>query len=196
MYSCLQRRLLRRQTISDFRATDWNDALVIEIDRLRCGQAHERILGTGYRLLRRAIEAGPDLILLLEDDLRFNRHLRSNLERWHPLAGIGRRDFFFGSLFNPRVRERECHRDRAYIVAEPRSVFGSQALVLSWASARYMIEHWDAVDGPLDFKLSRLAAQVGPIYFHWPSLVQHVGYSSTWGGPFFRAFDFQPDWTA
>jgi len=196
MMSCAERSLLRCQTLSDLRATDWDEEPAIEINQTASGEARERILATAFRLLFRAIDTRPDIILFLEDDLRFNRHLRANLGCWHPLSGIGRGCHFFGSLYNPRVQELERHNDRGYFIADPRSIFGSQALILSLATVRHLVEHWDEVDGLLDFKMSRLAAAVCPIYYHIPSLVQHVGYSSTWGGPYHRACDFRPDWKA
>ena len=46
-----------------------------------------------------------------------------------------------------------------------------------------------------DIKISRLAAQLDePIFYHVPSLVQHVGKRSTWGGKFHFAADYDPLW--
>jgi hypothetical protein len=46
-----------------------------------------------------------------------------------------------------------------------------------------------------DIKMSRLAAKIGkPIYYHSPSLVQHVGQASVWGGSFHQSADFDADW--
>jgi hypothetical protein len=196
MFSCAERSALRCQTLSDLRASDWDEEPAIEIDQRAFGQAGERIPATAFRLLVRAIETGSDIILFLEGDLRFNRHLRANLGCWHPLAGISRDCHFFGSLYYPRVRELERRSDLGYFLADPRSIFGSQALIFSWATGLHLVKHWHEVDGLPDFRMSRLAADVCPIYYHVPSLVQHVGHSSTWGGPYHRAHDFRPDWKA
>jgi hypothetical protein len=41
-----------------------------------------------------------------------------------------------------------------------------------------------------------LAARLGPIYYHTPSLVQHLGRQSAWGGHFHYAPDFDPKFKA
>jgi len=47
--------------------------------------------------------------------------------------------------------------------------------VMSRKMAEHFVEHWWEVEGMQDIKMSRLAAQLAPIYYHQPSLVQHVG---------------------
>jgi hypothetical protein len=49
-----------------------------------------------------------------------------------------------------------------------------------------------------DIKMSRLAARLGPIYYHLPSLVQHVGVKSTWtdDSRFHDTKSFDRDWRA
>jgi SAM-dependent methyltransferase len=42
--------------------------------------------------------------------------------------------------------------------------------------------------------MSRLAARVCRIYYHLPSLVQHVGRQSVWGGHYHYTPDFDPEW--
>jgi hypothetical protein len=88
-----------------------------------------------------------------------------------------------------------CHHE-AYFVADVKYVQGSQAFILSLASACHLIEHWDELDDPHDFRMPRLLGKVCSVYYHTPSLVQHVGRSSTWGGPYLRADDFRSDWKA
>jgi len=67
-----------------------------------------------------------------------------------------------------------------YFVAYAESVYGSQAFVMSREMAEHFVANWWDVEGMQDIKMSRLAAQKGPIYYHQPSLVQHVGLVSTW----------------
>jgi hypothetical protein len=50
--------------------------------------------------------------------------------------------------------------------------------------------------GPLDLRISRLAARWSPIWYHHASLVQHRPVASTWGGTTHVAIDFSPDWRA
>jgi hypothetical protein len=194
MLSCEERTGVRRQTLASFRATDWNESPNVDIDSLTCGERVARMVRNYFELVQRGVDSKSELILLLEDDLRFNRHLRYNLERWYPLANAGQAQHFLGSLFNPNIRMLERHDDKSFAIADPKFVFGSQALVVSSSTARHVAERWDKVQGPHDLRVFRLASEVCPLYFHCPSLVQHVGFSSTWGGPFQRANDFQPDW--
>ncbi len=77
------------------------------------------------------------------------------------------------------------------------SAFGSQALLLSKEAIDYILPRWNDVSGAQDIKISRLADRLGsPILYHAPSLVQHVGTQSTWGGGFHQARDFDPFWKA
>jgi len=46
-----------------------------------------------------------------------------------------------------------------------------------------------------DGRLARLAGRLGPLWLHTPSLVQHVGGRSVWGGVFLQAEDFSALWT-
>jgi hypothetical protein len=78
---------------------------------------------------------------------------------------------------------------------DPESIFGSQAFLLSRETAIYVVKHWDSVEGMQDIKMSRLAARLAePVFYHAPSLVQHVGRKSTWGGGFHRARDYDRYW--
>ncbi len=115
-------------------------------------------------------------ILFLEDDLDFNRHIRHNLHNWGPVKN---KTVTLASLYNPRVRELACDlRNNARIV-EPHSVFGSQAFLISRPTVEYLLRHWKKVDGMQDIKISRLAGLLrNPIFYHAPSLVQHIGVQS------------------
>ena len=94
-------------------------------------------------------------------------------------------------------RELACDlRNNARIVA-PHSVFGSQAFLISRPTVEHLIRHWKKVDGMQDIKISRLAGLLrNPIFYHAPSLVQHIGVHSVWGGSFHQAMDFDSAWTA
>jgi hypothetical protein len=194
--SCPERELARRQTLENLQATDWLAQPEIEVDNSNYERRQERQERAACRLLHRAIANAPEFILFLEDDLQFNQHLRHNLEHWHPLRQANANDHYFGSLYNPTIRELTRDSNRAFFVADPECVYGSQAFVFSKATARYMAMHWDEVSGMQDIKMSRLAARVCPIYYHTPSLVQHVGVNSVWGGHFHWANDFHSAWKA
>lgn len=149
------------------------------------------------KTLRRTIAEKAELILLLEDDLIFNKHLSHNVHAWHPVRQLRRGQHFFGSLYNSGVTFDRLVPALAYGEARPQSVLGSQAFLISRATARYMVTCW-GVESALhvDVKLRCLAARQCPLFYHIPSLVQHVGYESTWEGPMLSACDFDPDWRA
>ena len=196
MLSCPERAAMRRRTLANLQLTDWADTAWVELDPGTAERKQDRQTQTALRLLERAAGDGHDFMLFLEDDLEFNRYLRHNLERWQPLRDAARAGHFFASLYNPNVRSLMRGPDQAFFVADPNSVYGSQAFLLSWATARHIVTHWDDVIGMQDIKMSRLAAGLGPIYYHVPSLVQHIGTVSAWGGVFHSAPDFDAEWKA
>lgn len=199
MLSCPARAAVCARTLRRLGATDWGQITAVVVDDTNCERRQERQERTARRLLERAItEAGDvDLLLLLEDDLAFSRHLRHNLANWPPVASLERGDHFFGSLYDPGVARRwAVDGDRHYWEADPEAVYGSQAFVIAPATARYVAERWDEVPGMQDIKLSRLAAAVCPVIYHAPSLIQHVGEESAWGGAFHRASDYDESWRA
>lgn len=192
--SCPERESVRAQTLQNLHATDWPGSPRVVIDPVKYPRHQERQEKNALRLLQQAVEEASDVILFLEDDLQFNHHLRCNLENWAPLRQCAEGDFFFGSLYNPGVSELKRYAHLNFFVANPISVYGSQAFILSRATAEYAITHWDEVEGMQDIKISRLAAQRSSLFYHQPSLVQHLGASSVWGGSFHTARDFQPGW--
>jgi hypothetical protein len=62
--------------------------------------------------------------------------------------------------------------------------------------ASHLLKHWGEEVGAADLRMPRIAARICPVYMHAPSLVQHVGGESTWGGPFHQAHDFDQSWKA
>jgi hypothetical protein len=196
MMSCPDRAGMRDQTLRNLAATDWHDEVRVEIDSTAHERRQERQEATARRLLERAVADGPEFILFLEDDLQFNRHLRHNLCHWPPLLKTGSGAHFFASLYNPLVAALEVRHDQAFLKAHPESVYGSQSFLISLSTARYILEHWSEIPGMQDIKMSRLGARVTPIFYHTPSMVQHVGQTSAWGGRYHMAYDFAPDWKA
>jgi predicted O-methyltransferase YrrM len=195
MLSCPAREAIRGQTLANLAATDWGEPAIVEIDQTTHERRQQRQTETAFRLLQRAVGDGLDFFLFLEDDLDFNRNLRRNLQQWYPLTQITPGDHFFASLYNPNVRALDRDDAKSFFIADPDSVYGSQAFLLSAATARHVVEKWESHIGMQDIKMSRLAAQVTSIYYHRPSLAQHTGQDSAWGGPYHQAPDFQREWT-
>jgi hypothetical protein len=195
MLSCPGREHLRAGTLRNLARTDWDEEPRVVLDETAYARRQERQEETALRLLEEALAHDAELVLFLEDDLVFNRHLRHNLECWSPLAEAGA-GHFFASLYNPSVTARSRDPGRAFFVAEPECVYGSQALLLARMTVRHAVERWHEVPGMQDVKLSRLAAPFCSLYYHAPSLVQHVGLVSSWGGPYHEARDYDADWRA
>src|SRR5947207_1532362 len=105
MLSCRERALVRRETIERLGVTDWGEPPHVVLDEASCERPQERQARNARSLLARAIADGPDYLLFLEDDLEFNRYLRRNLASWMPLAATPPGGHFFGSVYNPGVRE-------------------------------------------------------------------------------------------
>lgn len=193
MISCAERQIVREQTLRNLAATDWGEEPVfLQMDASRFESKEDRQTETALRLLEESLQFRTEYILFLEDDLDFNRHIRHNLAHWAPLQN---REVTLAGLYNPGLPELACdHRDRCWIIA-PTAVFGSQAFLISRKTAKYLIEHWNEIEGKQDLKMSRLAGRLGPpLLYHCPSLVQHVGRDSVWGGFFHKAADFDREW--
>jgi ADP-heptose:LPS heptosyltransferase len=195
MISCTERNEVRGQTLNNLAKTDWGSLpLHIHFDNPGGGTASQRQLQSSRLALKKSLDYRADYILFLEDDLDFNRHIRHNLCNWKP---VRLRAVTLAGLYNPGLREKACDIRSNTRVVDATSVFGSQALLLSKEAIDYIVRRWDDVAGLQDIKISRLAARLGnPMLYHAPSLVQHVGSRSTWGGGFHQAFDFDPVWKA
>jgi len=196
MVTCPEREPLRRQTLGNLGATDWEGEVDLAVDGGSGQDRIARIDATWRDALGRAANATADVVLVLEDDLDFNRHLRENLTSWPRLRGVGGTQPFFASLYNPGLPamhtwiESRCH------IMDPNGCWGAQAFVMSPVMARYLLECWSDFGGEPDIRMPRLAGRAVPIYYHRPSLVEHIGDVSTWGGRHHRAVDFDRDWRA
>ena len=128
MISCPDRDAVREQTLESLTESDWADAHVhVEMDKTQFERRQERQEHTALMALQQGQELDADYLLFLEDDLIFNRHLRFNLECWAPLR---QKAVSLASLYNPGVRERERCAVESWLVADPDSIFGSQAFTL------------------------------------------------------------------
>lgn len=196
MISCPERSGVRERTIEHISATDWRDAPEVVIDDAAHIGKIARIDATWRRALGRAASADADAVLMLEDDLDFNLHLRENLSRWSRTRGVSRHQPFYASLYNPGLAAVHTRPAECYHVMAPGGCWGAQALVMSPALADYFVRHWDEESGEPDIRMPRLASRFVPIYYHLPSLVEHVGHMSTWGGIAHTAVDFDRTWQA
>lgn len=191
LISCPQREALRAQTLRNLAATDWGEEPVwVQIDAGRFTSAQERQTETALRALENSLNYRTDYILFLEDDLVFNQNLRHNLERWTPLQN---REITLGGLYNPHLPELACDPKEHYAIVAPTAVYGSQAFIISRPAVKYLVNHWNEVEGMQDIKMSRLSGRLrAPLFYHDPSLVEHIGAESLWGGVFHRAWNFDP----
>jgi ADP-heptose:LPS heptosyltransferase len=194
MISCRKRERIRKRTLESLRASDWGKREIdVQLDPGSCSHPQESQLENTRRALANALEKKTDYILFLEDDLQFNLHFWHNLQTWKPLQkGVVS---LAGLCAMPGVRQKAADVQAGCWVAEPQSIYGSQAFLLSRETAEYVLKNWESESGYQDIRVSRLAARLGhPILYHYPSLVQHVGFASTWGGKFRWAVDYDHEW--
>ena len=199
--TCPGREASLEKTLLSYAQTDMGNSALVITDINQHERRQERQEHNSLTALMEVIKASPtaDFILFCEDDIIFNRHLRHNLENWAPLKEfleLPKQRHFFGSLYDPTIREQEVNEAANYFIADPDSVYGSQCFVMSRIMALYFIAYWWEVPGMQDIKMSRLAARLVSIYYHAPSLVQHVGVVSAWGGPFHDTKMFDGDFKA
>jgi hypothetical protein len=195
MISCAERADVRKRTLANLERTDWDNLpLHIQIDEGHGKNHRTRQARCAFLALKAMSRRTLDYVLFLEDDLDFNRYLRHNLHHW---LTVKKRTPALASLYNPRLREVACDPGTNSRVVDPKSVYGSQAFLISQPALNYVISNWNSCRGMQDIRISRLAAKLGkPILYHAPSLVQHIGAKSLWGGRFHQSVDFDPNWKA
>jgi hypothetical protein len=203
--TCPGREHVLDRTLASVRASDWPDAPTV----LR--QPADWPVGWAstsrmYRsVLQRAWDDGCWWAVVLEDDVRVNRHLWANLTRWHPIA-TGQ--LHFGSLFVPDTIQEPWARacpELAYRLARPAlatgphaqwqkaRLWGSQAYVFSRGGLRVMLDGWDRHAGGQDARAVAIAAGARwPLWFTDPCLVEHAPEVSAFGTPPAYAPDFDP----
>ena len=178
--TCPERRDLLENTLRSWGKTDAAHCspLVCLDSNLRLA-TQTRMTRNGLTALKLALYQEPDFVLFLEDDIEFNVHLLHNLQCWSALA-INPPSNFFGSLYDPNLpflsRQGDCS------TVHQQAAWGSQALIFRHFVAEYFIKHWEKAAGLVDSRMYALANRCGKLLFHYPSLVQHVGEKSTWGG--------------
>lgn len=205
LITCPIRDDLCEQTLASLAKSDWG--VKPEIFRDEESGSSERTRQYTLRALNWFFSAThADYCLFLEDDVLFNVHLRWNLEHWTPLVD---RTLWIGTLYTPRQENdgfRWASAGKDYISAQGPQ-YGAQAIILSRHAVALIIRDW-AVSGipehpadrcPSDFKMMLPIIWAGhPVYYHVPSLVQHVGQQATWISEprFHEAWNFEPEWKA
>lgn len=195
MISCEKRAGYLKRTLRSLKKSDWGGtALQIRMDPGGASSPQESLTANAFAALTSALRVRATHILFLEDDLEFNRHILHNLRRWPPVSrGVAA----LASLYNPSSRLEAANVRENYSLCANDNCFGSQAFLISREALKYILDHWDETPGMQDIKISRLAGRLqSPMFYHTPSLVQHVGKRSSWGGGFHQARDFDPDWKA
>lgn len=193
--SCPGREKLRESTLRSFRKSGWGDRDIhVQLDQWpKFKTRQESQTHTSWLALRHLLaKTKADYFLFLEDDLEINRFFYSNILAWAPLR---ERRTTLAGFYNPGVRILASDLGRHAVIVDPESVYGSQCFLIERTTAAYIVKHWDEIEGMQDIKISRLAARrKRPIFYHMPSLVQHVGKKSTWGGHLHRASDYNAYW--
>jgi hypothetical protein len=194
--SCPERASTLARTRQRLSECGWDGPLEVVLDDGIGQRPIDRIWRTWRRMIQRAGQLQTRFALLLEDDVVFGRWFCHNLNSWSLLREVAPGRAFYASLYNPgrpiiirRVAER-------YLVADPRFVWGAQAIVKTPETARYIDTHWDSASGNPDQRMPAIAARVTSIYYHVPSLVDHESVPTTWGGIEHSARDFDPQWRA
>lgn len=193
--TCAERTDICRATVADLASTDWRSPVEVILDRSESKRSQTRQEYTALAALQTFLMSPADVMLFLEDDVRFNIAIEANIRAWAPVQEHSM-SHLFASVYNPNVRPLLVEESRSFFIADPQAIYGSQAFLLSRDMVNYVAEHYWEVDGGQDIKMSRLASRLGPIFYHRPSLVQHVGHLSTWGGPYHCASDYDPAWRA
>jgi ADP-heptose:LPS heptosyltransferase len=191
--SCPSRARLLEQTLKNLRASDWGERPVhIEVDKNLDPSPEARQTAVSFAALQAMLRTPATHVLFMEDDLQFNAHFFHNLNHWRPLTN---RLALFASLYNPGMRMLASSYRHNFSISSAGSCFGSQGFVIAREALKYILDHWNEIEGMQDIRISRLAARLQPhMFYHAPSLVQHVGKESTWGGGFHQARDFDADW--
>jgi hypothetical protein len=192
-------------TLESIRASDWGEEPAVVTQPADWPPGWD----SGPRNYRRALEAaasdGCDFALVLEDDVRVNRHLRHNLLT-NPLVARDQCDYL--SLYIPDLiadpwERREEHL--GYRLARPRyagsnalwsrsRVWGAQGLLLSRRFVLAALARWDRLASGQDTRVISVCAEFGlPLWYTAPCLVEHAPLGSAFGTPTAHAPDFDPD---
>lgn len=194
-----------RQTLDSFRASDWGEEPVVFMQPEDWPLNMPSSSRNYKRALEHAAADGCDFALLLEDDVRVNRYLRTNL-RAIPLLRRDQCDYF--SLFVPDLIASPWQREEAHLgyrLAKPlysgpertwtkSRLWGAQGYVLSRRFLLAALERWDGLKGGKDGRVLTICRQHQlPLWYSAPCLVQHAPLRSAHRTPPTYAADFHED---
>ena len=193
-------------TLASVRASDWGEEPTVFTQPTDWPKSRE----SGSRNFKRALEAaaddGCDFAVILEDDVRVNKHLRHNVLT-NPLVARDQCDYL--SLFMPDLVADPWERTEphlGYRLARPRysgpnrlwerhRVWGSQGYVLSRRLVRAALERWDRLREGQDARVISVCGELRlPFWYTAPCLVEHAPLVSAFNTPTAYAPDFDPDY--
>jgi hypothetical protein len=192
-------------TLASVRASDWGEEVVVIEQPPDWSVGRETAPANYKRALEAAAAAGCDFALILEDDVRVNRHLRHNLLT-NPLVARDQCDYL--GLFIPDLIADPWERlvpHLCYRLARPRytgpnygwekhRVWGSQSYLLSRRLILEALTRWDQHTSPQDARIvSTCGANDLPLYYTSPCLVEHAPMRTAFYTPPAFAPDFDID---
>jgi hypothetical protein len=191
-----------RLTLEDFRQSDWGEEPVVFMQPDDWPPGKPSASRNYRRILEHAYEDGCDFALILEDDVRVNRHLRHNLTNL-PLIRRDQCDYL--SLFLPDLIEKPWQRQERHLgyrlskplyagpdqLWERHRIWGSQAYVLSRRFLRAALERWDRLKEGQDARVMSICSELKlPLWYSCPCWVEHAPLTSAFATPAARAPDF------
>ena len=183
MVSCRKRAADREATLRSLAASDWGQAPVVVLDDEQAPTTVKRIARTWTRVMMMATrcDAGAssdraeDMILMMEDDVRFTPRLRSIVEQWSALKARG--VLFFGSLYD-NLPSFYPNAGVDYAVCPPDLFWGFQAIVSNRQTLAAVLHLTTVCETHIDVCVGGSLSKLTPIYVHRPGLVTHVGVST------------------
>jgi len=158
----------------------------VQIDRSAPENTVAHRSNSAHRALSQLLrKTDADYILFFEDDLRVNRSFSDNLLHWPMLQS---KRFAVACLSNAAIEPLAADVPNRAIVADPGTISGKQPFVISRSAARFIVQHWDEIEGPPSVRIAALASRIGPFLCHVPSLVEQVELPSCY------ASDYDPTW--
>jgi hypothetical protein len=193
-------------TLASIRESDWGEEPEVVMQPADWPVGRESGARTYRRALDRAALSGCDFAVILEDDVRVNRHLRHNLLA-NSLIVQGIADYL--GMFMPDLVADPWERSEpqlGYRLARPRytgpdaewekhRVWGAQGYCLSARLVRAAIDRWHRLTGSPDSRVLAVCRELElPLWYTAPCLVEHSPVRSAFGTPPARAVDFNPQW--
>jgi len=197
MISCSKRNDIREQTLDNLKNTDWDWDVEVILDHEYIGSKDinkipptTRQLIASFNAINVAVKKNKPLIVFMEDDLIFNKHIKHNILNWYPVKSS---ILNFGSLYTPKNNRCSVEDGEFWYKADCLKLYGSQFYIMSREAAKWAVKNWNTIEGLQDIRLTRLAKGKA-IYYHAPSLVEHREVPSSWGGVNHRSHDFDEFW--